>query len=63
MEPKNLRNYTPSQSTGRDAKSPGGPKDGLAIRRTKAENETNETVEAYSKDAPSSNLGGRNTGS
>lgn len=63
MEPKNLRNYTPTQSQGRDAKGSGGPLDGQAVRRTKAENETNETVEHYTKSAPSDNLGGKNTGS
>jgi len=64
MEPKNLRNYSPSQSSGKDAKSSGGPLDGQAVRRTKAENETNEMKEHYtSGGGDKSNLGGRNTGS
>lgn len=61
MTPKNLRNFTPSQSSGKDAKS-GGHLSGTATPRTKAENETNRTVEAYSSNAPKSNLGGKNTG-
>ena len=62
--PANIRDYEHSQSSGRDAKGPGGPLDGQAIPRTKAEMETNTTKEAYSKNASdSTNLGGKNTGS
>lgn len=64
MNIKNLRDYTPSQSSGSDAKRDGGPISGQAIARTPGENAKNETVEAYGKNAgDKSNLGGKNTGS
>jgi hypothetical protein len=63
MDIKNLRDYTPSMSTGKDAKASGGPLDGQAIRFTKAEKETNVTEEAYSQNCDKTNLGGKNTGS
>ena len=64
MKIKNLRDYTPSQSSGSDAKRDGGPISGEAIARTPGENAKNAMVEAYGKNAPGKdNLGGKNTGS
>jgi len=59
----NLRNYEHKQGSGRSATASGGPLDGQATPRTKAENETNDTKEHYTTSVPKDNLGGLNTGS